>query len=167
MTHLSKRIGVDIYHPGAFVVTKTTSVDGFELSYQSNFLSPFLLTTLLLQRNAFAPNARIIQTSSLAAFSLVGDFTPSTLNSRDIIGKEKEGDLGRIDKMFMIYGRAKALQVLWSDMLQERLAKTEAWKDVVVQSYHPGELSASFRNATVFPAQQTRWSEWFGLQGGS
>lgn len=118
---------------------KTTTADGFEVTYQTNFLSQFLLTTLLFLSSSFSSNARIVQVSSQAAWLLVRQpLKPTTVNSPEVLGRLQEGDAIPWNTAFYIYGKSKAAQVLWTNELQARLARTEVWKDVVVQSCHPG-----------------------------
>lgn len=119
---------------------KNTTPDGFEYTYISNFLSAFLLTTSLLNTGALAPNARIVQTSSNASYGFPYPH-PSHLNSEDLIGAKSEGESLSASTAAAIYGRAKGLQAAWTSILQEKLGRTERYKDIVVQSCHPGEFS--------------------------
>ncbi|KAG9014451.1 hypothetical protein FRB95_007135 [Tulasnella sp. JGI-2019a] len=137
---------IDIIHnnAGGTHAKKKTTEDGFESTYQSNFLSAFLLTTSLLNMGAIAPDARIIQTCSTAAFTPNGP-SPSYLNSEDVLGKVQEGGkLSLAGASSLIYGRAKAVQWVWTNILQEKLTKTEKYKDVVVQCCHPGWVATGF-----------------------
>jgi len=62
------RIDVLANNAGGLVSTRQRSADGHELTFQTNHLAPFLLTTLLLPRlrdNALQAPVRIITTSSL------------------------------------------------------------------------------------------------------
>lgn len=117
-------------------------MDGFELTYQTNFLSPFLLVTELLHRDCFTPNARIIQTSSHALY-IPNRPDPSKLNSEDFLGGREEGWKMSYYQSFTVYGRTKAMLAMWTRDLQERLAKTEQGKDIVVQCCNPGTSSVS------------------------
>ena len=57
-----ERIGLLINNAGIASVGHRTSVDGFELTFATNHLGPFLLTALLLDRLAVA--ARVVSVSS-------------------------------------------------------------------------------------------------------
>lgn len=154
---------------GLTTATRQTTSEGFELSYVTNFLSQFLLTTLLLHRGDFAPNARIVQCSSLAAFNS-GPLTPEDVNSVDLLGKLKEGDQIAIGPGFKVYGRSKAMQIIFSRELAEALSRSSQWSDVVVHSCHPGErfysISAfsllTYRHAKVryYPVSGNVPKEW-------
>lgn len=123
---------------GMFPARKMTTSDGFEATYQINFLSHFLLTTSLLRLSCFAPNARIIQTTSVASFWNGGQVAPTDPNSQDALGGLREGDGLSFAQASLLYARSKASLVIWTRELQERLAKTDEWNDVTVQCHHPG-----------------------------
>ena len=53
-----ERIGLLINNAGIASVGHRTSVDGFELTFATNHLGPFLLTALLLDRLGVAPRER-------------------------------------------------------------------------------------------------------------
>ncbi|WP_324605459.1 SDR family NAD(P)-dependent oxidoreductase, partial [Streptomyces sp. NRRL S-15] len=60
------RIDVLANNAGAILGERTVTADGFEESFQVNYLAPFLLTNLLIG-NLLAGGASVIQTSSNAA----------------------------------------------------------------------------------------------------
>lgn len=67
-----------------------------------------------------------------------GKLNPADPNSLDLLGKVQEGALLPMSSATALYGRSKAAQVVWTQELPERLAKTEMWKGVIVQSCNPG-----------------------------
>ncbi|KAG8883529.1 hypothetical protein FRB98_003090 [Tulasnella sp. 332] len=136
---------IDILHnnAGGIHAKRNTTQDGFEYTYISNFLSSFLLTTSLLNMGAFASDARIVQTSSAAAYSLIYP-NPLHLSSEDILSAKQEGEKLSLATSSLLYGRAKGLQIVWTSILQEKLGRTERYKDVVVQSCHPGWVETGF-----------------------
>jgi len=72
----SQKIDI-LYHNAGFsgAPAGTLSEDGYDLTYQTNFLSSFLLTYLLIVQNALGPSARIIFTTSTGQY--VGKFSPA------------------------------------------------------------------------------------------
>lgn len=115
------------------------TADGLEPTYQVNVLGHFLLTTSLLNLSCFAHDARIIQTSSVAMYGS-SPLDPSDPNASDMLGKYSQGEqLPFTTQIPMdLYSRSKAALVILTRELHARLAKTEKWKDVVVQCCHPG-----------------------------
>ena len=60
-----ERIDILANNAGTISTHRTTSADGHEMTFQVNYLAPFLLTNLLLARLAAAPaGARVINTGS-------------------------------------------------------------------------------------------------------
>ena len=118
--------------------TKITTVDGFEITYAVNMLGSFALTIQLLKKGYFASNARIVSVSSSGMYN-GRQSRPTSLNSPDLLGQFKEGDELPLDTLLGLYGRSKALQVVFTVELQERLRKDEQYRDVVVQVCHPGK----------------------------
>lgn len=117
--------------------TKVTTSDGFELLYETNFLTQFLLTSSLLTLGLLSHDARIVQTSSIMMYSS-GKLNPADPNSSDLLGRFQEGDLLPMSSAETLYVRSKVAQVVWTRELQERLARTERWEGVIVQSCNPG-----------------------------
>lgn len=122
---------------GLATSTKVTTDDGMELTYAANFLSQFLLTISLLNLDCFAPNARIVQTSSNGLYGS-GKLDPSDPNSSDLLGKIDEGAEMPAASNVMLYARSKAMQAVWTRELQQRLTASESQREIVVQSCHPG-----------------------------
>ncbi|KAB5594051.1 WW domain-containing oxidoreductase [Ceratobasidium theobromae] len=136
------RIDIIINNAGGISNTRRTTVDGHEDAYQSNHLSHVLLTLSLLQLGCFAPDARIVNVSSIAFFSspALDEFNT---DSGDIICRYQEGDSLPWDTMVELYARSKASQAVWSMVLQRKLQGIEQWKNIVVQSCHPGIVKSS------------------------
>jgi NAD(P)-dependent dehydrogenase (short-subunit alcohol dehydrogenase family) len=102
------------------------TVDGHEKTFQVNHLAPFLLTTLLLDR-LVASQARVINTSSIAARRF------SKLRLDDLDARSSYS-------AFTAYGNAKLANVLHSKELVRRyghLGLTSA-------SFHPGDVATNF-----------------------
>ncbi|KAG8897970.1 Retinol dehydrogenase 12 [Tulasnella sp. 403] len=137
-----RRIDILVNNAGVSMSQKCITVDGFEATYEINFLSSFLFTTLLLKASCFSPDARIVQVSSYAIYA-GGRPDPTKLSSPDILGSLKEGEVFEFETLMKIYGRSKGLQTLWTRELQEKLDNTEAWEGIVVSSCHPGVVMSA------------------------
>jgi len=68
---------------------------------------------------------------------------PTDLNSPDLLDSLKEGELIHPRDVLKLYKRSKALQVVFTIELQERLKKDQRYHNVVVQSCHPGKPHGS------------------------
>lgn len=95
---------------GATLHKKQTTDEGFEIFYVTNFLASFLLTTSLLSRGDFTPNARIVQVSSFGTYA-AGPMDPSNLNSGDLLSKLKDGDTLPPRTLLGLYSRSKGTKV--------------------------------------------------------
>jgi NAD(P)-dependent dehydrogenase (short-subunit alcohol dehydrogenase family) len=73
------KLDVLINNAGTFAPSRQLTVDGFEASYQINYLSHFLLTQLLLEDLLSSDQGRIINLSSKV--HSVGKFDPENLQS--------------------------------------------------------------------------------------
>lgn len=118
------RIDVLANNAGALVRGRHTTEDGHELSIQTNHLSPFLLTGLLLPRLLEAPDgARIITTASAAESA--GRLDPDRLDGRG---------------GWLSYCASKQANILFTVELARRLATT----GVVPTCFHPGLVRSKF-----------------------
>ena len=136
------------------VPTLQKSIDGFELQFQTNYLSPFLLTELLLpllKQSASSTSAsstpaspqyvpRVVNISSSNAVQqgLTGPFGHLDLDDVNFDKRSYGGMVG--------YGQSKLCQILHARELSRRLEKS----NVLAVSLHPGSaLSNITRN--MFP----------------
>lgn len=118
------RIDVLANNAGALFTERHLTSDGFEQTFALNHLSPFLLTTLLLDR-LLASHARVVTTSSDA---------------------HKSGRLDLDDLQFehtryrpgQAYARSKLCNVLFTRELQRRRP------DLAVNCFHPGLIRTGF-----------------------
>jgi retinol dehydrogenase 12 len=115
-----KRLDVLINNAGVFLPTRTETEDGFETTYQVNYLSHFLLTNLLLEELKRSEQGRIINLSS-SVYS-VGRFDADNLQS---------------EKKFSVLGTYSASKLLML-MFTEELAKKLAGTRVTANAVHPG-----------------------------
>ena len=114
------RLDVLINNAGVFLPTRTETEDGFETTYQINYLSHFLLTQLLLGELEKSEQGRIVNLSS--SVYAVGRFDPRNLQS-----EEKFSVLGT-------YSASKLFMLMFTRELARRLAGTR----VTANAVHPG-----------------------------
>jgi NAD(P)-dependent dehydrogenase (short-subunit alcohol dehydrogenase family) len=118
---------------GTFSSRKPT-IDGFDVTFQSNHLAPFLLTSLLLPRiletaqDSSPGSVRIIQTSSDA--NRFGRIALDDLDNRR--GPWLAG--------FRAYGTSKLENIVFTRELARRLVRTS----VQAFAFHPGFVASAF-----------------------
>jgi NAD(P)-dependent dehydrogenase (short-subunit alcohol dehydrogenase family) len=118
--HRHAHLDVLINNAGVFLPKRTVTEDGFETTYQVNYLSHFLLTQLLLEDIKRSAQGRVINLSS-SVYS-VGKFDPDNLQS---------------EKHFSVLG-AYAASKLFMLMFTEELAKRLRGTRVTTNAAHPG-----------------------------
>ena len=115
------RIDVLANNAGGIFSRQVLTADGHELTFQVNYLAPFLLTMLLLDRLAAAPDARVIGTGS-------------------VIYRVARLDLDNLDRTrgryraMTAYGAAKLAVLLFTRELAWRARGTS----VTASAFHPG-----------------------------
>lgn len=113
-----------INNAGMVSVRHRMSVDGFELTFATNHLGPFLLTALLL--DSLAPNARIVNVASRIHFR--GRFEPETItNPRSRYASRAA------------YAQSKLANVLHTFALARRLSDSR----ICVNCLHPGVVATN------------------------
>ncbi|HEX5387297.1 MAG TPA: SDR family oxidoreductase [Gemmatimonadales bacterium] len=119
--------------------TRALSADGFDLTYATNHIGPFLFTNLLLPRLREAPQGRIVNVSSAAHLGVKGlDWT--------MLERRKEP----VRSGFPAYGATKLMNVLHAKELARRLHGTR----VTTYALHPGAVASNIWRALPLPA---RW----------
>ncbi|MFT2817928.1 SDR family NAD(P)-dependent oxidoreductase [Leifsonia sp. A12D58] len=117
---------------GGLVSTRQLTEDGHELTIQSNHLSPFLLTSLLMPR--------LLETASAGR----GVRVLSTASSANMLGDLRLDDLDwttrRWNGGWRPYGSAKVATILYMRELARRTAGT----GIDAYSFHPGFVNTSF-----------------------
>ena len=116
-----RRLDVLINNAGALFPERGTSVDGFELSFATNVLGPFLLTNLLIQPLKSSAPSRIVNVSS-------GGMYTQKLDVGDLQFEQKAYD------GVIAYAQAKRAQVILTELWAEKLADS----GVTVNTMHPG-----------------------------
>jgi retinol dehydrogenase 14 len=125
------RIDVLINNAGVFSEKRVLTTDGFELTFQVNYLSPFLLTTLLLPALKKADEGRIVNVSSMTHQS--ARFDLSNLQGE----KNYEG--------YSAYSCSKLANVLFTVKLAEELESDQ----ITVNALHPGVINTKLLKAAM------------------
>ncbi len=120
------RLDVLVNNAGGFYSTPQRSDDGYELTWATNHLAPFLLTSLLLPLLRASAPARIVNVSSAAHVGTSIDFA-------DINGERSYNGL-------RAYAQSKLANVLFTYELAQRLAES----DVTCNALHPGFVATGF-----------------------
>jgi retinol dehydrogenase 12 len=113
-------LDVLINNAGVFLPTRTETEDGYETMFQVNYLSPFLLTNLLLHELQRSEQGRIINLSS--SVYAMGKFDPDNLQS---------------ERHFSVLGTYAATK-LFVLMFTEELARRLKGTTVTANAVHPG-----------------------------
>jgi dehydrogenase/reductase SDR family protein 13 len=121
--------------------TNGLSPQGFDLTYATNHIGPFLLTNLLLPRIQESSQGRVVNVASIASMS-VKRIDWSVLDRRT--APERSG--------FAAYAMTKLMNVLHAKELARRLAGTR----VTTSSLHPGAVASNVWRSLPRPLQ------WFG-----
>lgn len=123
-----------INNAGVVRLRRSLTVDGFETTFQVNYLSPFLLTNLLLPLLKRSAPSRIVNVSSVAHYG----------------GHVDLGDL-QLERGYGVmwaYSRSKLALVLFTRELARRLEGT----GVTVNSLHPGGVATNIWGSPLGPA---------------
>ncbi len=118
--------------------TRALSPDGFDLTYATNHIGPFLLTNLLLPKLREAPQGRIVNISSVAQMR-VKQIDWSVLERRTSPKRSAFPD----------YAVTKLMNVLHAKELARRLAGTR----VTTYAVHPGAVASNIWRSLPQPLQ--------------
>lgn len=114
------RLNILINNAGAVYARRELTAEGYEKTFVTNHLSPFLLTNILLPLIENTPGARVVNTASDSHYM-------GRLNFKDL-------HYERIYFVMRAYERSKLANVLFSN----HLAKLLKDKKATVNSLHPG-----------------------------
>jgi len=128
------RIDVLANNAGRYMARREVTVDGHETTLQVDYLAPFLLTTLLMDR-LVESSARVLNTSSVVN----GWF--GRVNIDDL-------DAARGYRAMRAYANAKLELILFTKELHRRYHTA----GISTAAYHPGNVATNFGNES-----QTRW----------
>jgi len=121
-------VDVLINNAGLMLDLRQETPQGNEATFATNHLGPFLLTSLLTEQLASAPNARIVNVAS-AAHRLA----PQGIGWDDI-------DRRRSYQGWTVYAQSKLANILHARELARRLAD----RGVVAHALHPGSIASGF-----------------------
>ena len=125
------QLDVLINNAGGVNLSRRDTVDGFEMTFAVNYLAPFLLTNLLLDKLKASAPARIVNVSS--------ESHESGYIKMDDLQLEKKYRLMRA------YGQSKLALVLFTYELARRLQGT----GVTANSLHPGFVATNIGQSGV------------------
>ncbi len=128
------RIDVLANNAGRYMARREVTADGHETTFQVDYLAPFLLTTLLMDR-LVESSARVLNTSSVVN----GWF--GRVNIDDL-------DATRSYRAMRAYANAKLELILFTKELHRRYHAA----GISTAAYHPGNVATNFGNES-----QTRW----------
>jgi NAD(P)-dependent dehydrogenase (short-subunit alcohol dehydrogenase family) len=118
-----ERLDVLVNNAGTVLYERTLTPDGFEKTFAVNYLAPFLLTNLLLDRLKASPAARVVNVSSTAHAN-------GTIDFENLQGERR---YERLDA----YGRSKLALLMFTYELARRLQGTT----VTANAIHPGVVA--------------------------
>ncbi len=122
------RIDVLLNNAGLILSERTLSADGYEATFATNHLGPFLLTDLLRQRLVDSAPARIVNVASTAH-----NFARRGMVFDDLMAEKSY-------RQMEVYGRSKLANILFTTELAKRLAGT----GVTANSLHPGSVATGY-----------------------
>ena len=128
------RIDVLANNAGRYMARREVTVDGHETTFQVDYLAPFLLTTLVIDR-LVESSATVLNTSSLVN-RLFG-----RVNIDDL-------DAARGYRAMRAYGDAKLEIILFTRELHRRYHSA----GISTAAFHPGNVATNFGHES-----QTRW----------
>ena len=120
------KIDVLVNNAGLIVQTKQFSEDQIELTFATNHLGPFILTTGLIDLLKAGDRARIVHVSSEAHFFAFFDIDK-------LVNPSRYQDL-------IVYGRSKPANILCSNELADRLKPF----GITSNCAHPGTVASNF-----------------------
>ncbi len=121
-----------INNAGVLAATRTHTDEGFELTFATNVLGPFLLTALLLRALRRSASSRVINVSSGGMYTASIDLDDLQLERRDFSGAR-------------FYAHTKRAEVILSEEWARRLAAD----GIAVHSTHPGWVETAGVSAAL------------------
>ena len=121
-----RRLDVLVNNAGIYLPKRFESEDGFEMTFATNHLGPFLLTNLLLDALTAAHGARVVNVSSEG-------HRQGRVNFDDLQSEQKFNGL-------RTYCTSKLLNIYFSNELARRAAD----RGITSNSLHPGVVASGF-----------------------
>jgi NAD(P)-dependent dehydrogenase (short-subunit alcohol dehydrogenase family) len=122
------RLDVLVNNAGLVLSERAETVDGYEATFATNHLGPFLLTNLLLDRITGSAPARIVNVASTAHSAARRGMPFDDLQSK----KQYRG--------MRVYGQSKLANILFTLELARRMEGT----GVTANSLHPGTVRTGY-----------------------
>ncbi len=126
---LAPRLDVLVNNAGLILSERSETVDGFETTFATNHLGPFLLTNLLLERLRTSAPARVVNVASAA----------HTAARKGIPFDDLQTTKVRY-KAMRVYGESKLENILFTTELARRLAGS----GVTANALHPGAVRTGY-----------------------
>jgi NAD(P)-dependent dehydrogenase (short-subunit alcohol dehydrogenase family) len=131
--HRYSTLDVLINNAGVFLPVRTETEDGYETMLQVNYLSPFLLTNLLLDHLHKSEQGRIINLSS--SVYTIGRFDLASLQGGGVGQRHNPQSVGaRRFSVLGTYAATKLFMLMFTEELARRLKGTA----VTANAVHPG-----------------------------
>ncbi|HXZ62259.1 MAG TPA: SDR family oxidoreductase [Acidimicrobiales bacterium] len=125
---LAPRVDVLVNNAGVVLGDRRVTVDGYEATFATNHLGPFLLTNLLLDRIKASAPARVVTVASTAHSTARHGIPFDDLQSE------------RRYRSMRVYGESKLANILFSNELARRLEGT----GVTSNCLHPGTVRTGY-----------------------
>lgn len=122
------RLDLLVNNAGAIFMTRQETVDGIEMTFGLNHLNYFLLTHRLIEALKAAPQARVVNVSSIA-------HEGGKINFDDINGQHRSYNGG-----WSAYQQSKLANILFTYELAQRLNSTR----ITANALHPGVVASQF-----------------------
>ncbi|XP_063834832.1 retinol dehydrogenase 11-like [Ostrinia nubilalis] len=121
------RLDILVNNSGSSLAKQSLSEDGVEKVIQTNYVGPFLLTELLMDKLKASQPSRIVIVASVAH-----EF--HDIDAEDVVGMKPAGVWTR-------YSNSKMYNILWAKALAKRLPK-----GVTANALHPGVVKTEIFN---------------------
>jgi NAD(P)-dependent dehydrogenase (short-subunit alcohol dehydrogenase family) len=128
------RIDLLVNNAGGLVTRRSTTADGFELTFATNHLGPFAFTGLLLDALLAAPGSRVVTVSSIGHRYGAGTINFDDLQS--VRGRQHSS------RNRAAYFQTKLANLMFTYELQRRLAA--AGRTTIAVAAHPGNARTEF-----------------------
>jgi NAD(P)-dependent dehydrogenase (short-subunit alcohol dehydrogenase family) len=121
-----EKLHVLINNAGVYLTRRTTTENGLETTFATNYIGPFLLTSLLLDILKASAPSRIVNVTSDA-------HNGANIHFEDLQGEKRFSG-------WQAYGQSKLAMILFTHELAKKLEGT----GVTVNSAHPGVVRTNF-----------------------
>lgn len=129
----------------SFTAKFEKTVDGHEITMQTNYLGHFLLTQLLMPKlEASQDGGRIVNLASLLHLYA------------DNVNQETLEDKKKFDRFFRTYARSKLANVMHAVTLTKRMRADDPTTKVTINACHPGTVDSEIARNTIFGAKFIR-----------